>query len=77
MQNALGADIIMAFDECAPGGSSKEYARAAMERTHRWAVRSKEQWQKIVTNANKAGARTCEYLGAMEAFKHLSNSIFD
>ena len=46
MQNALGADIIMAFDECAPGGSSKEYARAAMERTHRWAVRSKQQWQK-------------------------------
>ena len=38
---------------------------------------SKEQWQKIVTNANKAGARTCEYLGAMEAFKHLSNNIFD
>lgn len=37
----------------------------------------KEQWRKIVTNANKAGARTCEYLGAMEAFKHLSNSIFD
>lgn len=38
---------------------------------------SKEQWQKIVTNANKAGARTCEYLGAMEAFKYLSNNIFD
>jgi queuine tRNA-ribosyltransferase len=46
MQHALGADIIMAFDECAPGGSSKEYARSAMERTHRWAIRSKEQWQK-------------------------------
>ena len=44
MQCALGADIIMAFDECAPGGSSHEYARAAMERTHRWAVRSKDQW---------------------------------
>lgn len=38
---------------------------------------SKQQWQKIITNANKAGARTCEYLGAMEAFKHLSNSIFE
>jgi len=34
-------------------------------------------WQHIVFNANKAGARTCEYLGAMEAFKHLSNSIFN
>jgi len=34
------------------------------------------QWEKLVINANKAGARTCEYLGAMEAFKHLSNEIF-
>jgi fructokinase len=33
-------------------------------------------WNKIIYNANKAGARTCEYLGAMEAFKHLSNEIF-
>lgn len=33
-------------------------------------------WEKIVFNGNKAGARTCEYLGAMEAFKHLSNDIF-
>ncbi|TAL41370.1 MAG: carbohydrate kinase, partial [Chitinophagaceae bacterium] len=30
-----------------------------------------EDWKKIFFNANKAGARTCEYLGAMEAFKHL------
>lgn len=35
------------------------------------------QWQSIVVNANKAGARTCEYMGAMEAFKHLNNTIFD
>lgn len=34
------------------------------------------QWQNMVLNANKAGARTCEFLGAMEAFKHLSKSIF-
>lgn len=44
MQCAFGADIIMAFDECAPGGSTREYARAAMERTHRWAERSQKQW---------------------------------
>jgi fructokinase len=37
---------------------------------------TKEQWHNIIQNANKAGARTCEYLGAMEAFKHLSNDIF-
>lgn len=35
------------------------------------------EWMQIVGNANKAGARTCEYLGAMEAFKHLSKQVFD
>ena len=35
-----------------------------------------EAWEVIVFNGNKAGARTCEYMGAMEAFKHLSNDIF-
>ena len=34
-------------------------------------------WEKIVSNGNKAGARTCEYMGAMEAFKHLSTDIFN
>jgi len=34
-------------------------------------------WHTIVINANKAGARTCEYLGAMEAFKHLNKDIFN
>ena len=33
-------------------------------------------WKEIVFNGNKAGARTCEYMGAMEAFKHLSSDIF-
>jgi fructokinase len=37
---------------------------------------SKEEWIIVLTNANKAGARTCEYMGAMEAFKHLSSQIF-
>jgi fructokinase len=35
-----------------------------------------EEWKAVVYNANKAGARTCEYMGAMEAFKHLSSDIF-
>ena len=36
-----------------------------------------DEWKHIVGNANKAGARTCEYMGAMEAFKHLSSDIFN
>lgn len=38
-EQQLGADIIMAFDECAPFPSDYTYTRAAMERTHRWAAR--------------------------------------
>ncbi len=41
IEQALGADIAMAFDECAPYPSSEKYTREAMERTHRWAVRCK------------------------------------
>lgn len=37
---------------------------------------SLDEWNKIISNANKAGARTCEYMGAMEAFKYLNNQIF-
>ncbi len=40
-EHDLGADIIMAFDECSTYGCDKEYAKAAMERTHRWLVRCK------------------------------------
>ncbi len=39
MEEALGADIIMAFDECPPAGAGRAEAEAATERTHRWAVR--------------------------------------
>ena len=35
------------------------------------------QWETIIANANKAGARTCEYMGAMEAYLHLNHNIFD
>ncbi|MDD3144522.1 MAG: tRNA guanosine(34) transglycosylase Tgt [Candidatus Gracilibacteria bacterium] len=45
IQSNIGADIIMAFDECAPGKSNKEYARKAMERTHRWAERCVKKWK--------------------------------
>jgi queuine tRNA-ribosyltransferase len=45
IQRALGSDIIMAFDECTPM-KEKKYVKEAMERTHRWLVRSKEEWQK-------------------------------
>lgn len=42
IQNALGADIIMAFDECAPYSCDYEYAKKSIDMTARWAERCKE-----------------------------------
>ncbi len=36
IQRSIGGDIIMAFDECPPGGSDYKYAHTSMELTHRW-----------------------------------------
>lgn len=41
IQQALGADIAMAFDECSPYPCDYDRAKAAMGRTHRWARRCK------------------------------------
>ena len=39
IQRLIGADIIMAFDECTPGTADYRYAKESMERTHRWLKR--------------------------------------
>jgi queuine tRNA-ribosyltransferase len=39
IQNALGSDIMMAFDECPPYPSTYEYMKKSVERTSRWAER--------------------------------------
>ena len=41
IEEDLGADIIMSFDECCPYPSTYEYTKNSMERTTRWAVRCK------------------------------------
>lgn len=44
IQRTIGGDIIMAFDECPPGGSEYKYARSSMEMTHRWLDRCIKQF---------------------------------
>ena len=39
IQRIIGADIIMAFDECTPGTADYMYAKKSMEMTHRWLER--------------------------------------
>lgn len=47
IQNDLGADIIMAFDECAPSTSSEKYFEEAMNRTHNWLEKCKKEHEKL------------------------------
>jgi queuine tRNA-ribosyltransferase len=47
VQHALGADIIMAFDECPPGQSSREVATSAHERTLRWLDRCTKRFGEL------------------------------
>ncbi|ABW19262.1 tRNA guanosine(34) transglycosylase Tgt [Alkaliphilus oremlandii] len=42
IQNSLGSDIMMAFDECAPYPADYDYVKNSLERTTRWAKRCKD-----------------------------------
>ena len=46
IQNKLGADIIMSFDECPPASADYDYMKASVERTLRWAKRGKVAHQR-------------------------------
>src|ERR1041385_7785015 len=56
VQSALGAEIAMAFDECAPGEATYEVAKRSMELTLRWARRSKEAFEKLQADSNERGS---------------------
>ncbi len=45
IQRTIGGDIIMAFDECPPGGSDRKYAQKSMELTHRWLDRCVDRFE--------------------------------
>jgi len=51
IQNALGSDIIMAFDECAPYPADREYVKNSLERTTRWLARCKESHKNTETQS--------------------------
>lgn len=64
IQTALGSDIMMAFDECAPYPADREYVKKSLERTTRWAKRCKEaHWntekQALFGIVQGACTRTC------------------
>lgn len=52
IQHNIGADMIFAFDECTSPTASYEYQKEAMERTHRWAIRSLSKHRELATQNN-------------------------
>lgn len=82
IQRSIGGDIIMAFDECPPGGSEYGYARKSLELTNRWLDRCYTQFNAtpdkygytqnlfpIVQGATYKDLRkqSCEYITAKQA----------
>lgn len=47
VQNALGSDIMMAFDECAPYPADEKYIKNSYKRTSRWLKRCKDELERI------------------------------
>jgi len=82
IQRTIGADIIMAFDECPPYPSEYNYAKKSMELTHRWLDRCFTQFNgtegkygytqnlfPIVQGGSYADLRvqSCEYISSKDA----------
>jgi len=44
-QRRIGVDIAMVLDECPPWPVTREAAAASLDRTHQWAIRSRQAWQ--------------------------------
>jgi queuine tRNA-ribosyltransferase len=82
IQRSIGGDIIMAFDECPPGGCELRYAKTSLELTHRWLDRCFTQFN---SRGDKYGytqnlfpivqggvykdlrKQSCEYISSKEA----------
>ena len=55
VQEALGADVIMAFDECPPSLADRAYHESSLARTQRWLVRCREAWRRAEEEKASAG----------------------
>jgi queuine tRNA-ribosyltransferase len=67
IQVALGSDIVMVFDECAPGEASEEATERSMNLTARWAQRSKTTFERLQSEGADTGRREAEGLSGAQA----------
>jgi queuine tRNA-ribosyltransferase len=70
VQAALGSDIVMVFDECAPGQAPDSEARQSMELTARWAQRSRKRFEELQQQGKDLGRKEtdAELSGAQALF---------
>ncbi|HEV8429050.1 MAG TPA: tRNA guanosine(34) transglycosylase Tgt [Pyrinomonadaceae bacterium] len=66
-QAALGSDVVMVFDECAPGQASHEETERSMNLTARWAQRSKVAFERQQLERADTGYREAEGLSGTQA----------
>jgi queuine tRNA-ribosyltransferase len=55
VQEALGADVVMAFDECPPSLADRAYHETSLARTQRWLVRCRDAWRRMEDAKASAG----------------------
>ena len=55
IQATLGSEIVMVFDECPPGDAGYEATKNSLEMTARWALRSKEKFNKLQNDGSDSG----------------------
>jgi queuine tRNA-ribosyltransferase len=67
IQAALGSDIVMVFDECAPGEASHEESERSMNLTTRWAKRSREAFDRLQSEGADTGRLAAEGLSGTQA----------
>lgn len=72
IQNDLGSDIMMVFDECPPYPATYEYMKSSVERTLRWAKRCKDAHENPDTQALFGIVQGGEYLDLRE---HCANEL--
>jgi queuine tRNA-ribosyltransferase len=67
VQAALGSDIVMAFDECAPGEASHDETERSMSLTARWAKRSRVAFDQLQSEGADTGYLEAEGLSGAQA----------
>jgi len=72
VQRLLGSDIVMAFDQLVPATATRHDAAAAMERSMRWAMRSREEFDRGTDHAERAALFGIQQGGLDEALRKAS-----